>query len=807
MWTFLARFILRNRILLLSVLALLTAFMLYHADNINMGYGFARMMPDDDPVSIEFAEFEKTFGQVSNTMVIVMEDEEFFTPLHIAQWKELADSLAQIDGVDDVLTVTSAYDLEVNEDEEKLNMVPVMTSLPQTMDEARAFKQKLKNLPFYKNLLYTDDGDVIMMMMRINQGKLYNKEIIRIIDEVRAINTNFEKRTGLTVHTSGLPYIRMANTTRLRNEVYLLVAGTLFVTAILLFVFLRSVRATAISLLVVSLGVVFTFGLLGFFGFELSMLSSLIPPLVIVIGVPNCIYLINKYHQEYKKHNNQIKALHRVIRRIGTVTVMTNFTTALGFATFILTDSQALVEFGIISSLIILFIFMLSIIMIPVIYSYVSPPKERHYQHFDKKYITGLLRFLTNAVSHHRPAIYITTIAFVIIGIVGIFQLEVKGNLKGDLSHSDRVYQDIEFIEAKFHGVVPLEIVIDCGEKKCVEKLSALKKIDEFQTRVSELPLVSRSLSLVDFVKFTRQGILFGNPEMYGLPTRQEQQWMMKYLPRGDQKTDMMSSLVDSTRQKARISMQMADMGTTEMRELQQKITAIAGEVFDDDTFKVTITGSSVKFIRTTDYLIKNLILSMALAILVISVLMAFLFGSGRMVFISVLPNMIPLILTAGIMGYFGIPIKPSTILIFSIAFGISIDDTIHFLARYRQELKSNGWRIGEAVKTSIKETGASMFYTSVVLFFGFSVFLLSSFGGTMAVGLLVAVTLIFAMLTNLLLLPAFLMSLDKFIRARDFTESIIEIYDEQDAEDDEEDIDLSDAEDKNGDVSSKTPN
>lgn len=785
MWTTIARFILRNRILLLCIVGLLTAFMLYHASSIKMGYGFARMMPDDDPISIEFAKFEKTFGGVSNTIVMVVEDHEFFTPKHIADWKSFADSVANINGIEDALTVTSAYDLRIDEVKDKLVVEPILKSLPTTDSAAQAFEAEIKALPFYKNLLYAEDGKVIMMIARVAQDKLYNKEIVRIVEELKILNTNFEARTGIHVHTSGLPYIRMANTLKLRNEVYMLILGTVLVTSLLLFLFLKSFRATVISLLIVVLGVIFTFGLLGALGYEISILSSLIPPLVIVIGVPNCIYLINKYHQEFRLHKNKVKALQRVIRKIGTVTVMTNFTTALGFATFILTDSQALVEFGIVSSLIIITMFFLSIIMIPIIYSYLSAPKERHYQHFDKRFLKGVLQFIERAVSQHRIAVYVTTGCIIAIAILGIFQLRVTGNLTGDLEKHDPVYLDIKFIEQKFKGVVPLEIIVDTGKKKGVEKLSTLKKIDEFQTKVNELPQVSRSLSLVDFVKFTRQGILFGNPEMYGLPTRQEQQWMFKYLPRGgDGKLDLVRSLVDSTGQRARISMQMADLGTTEMRDLQEQIRGFANETFSGDDYKITITGSSVKFLRTTDYLIKNLVVSMLLAIVVISVLMAFLFGSAKMVLISVLPNTIPLLITAGLMGYFGIPLKPSTILIFSIAFGISIDDTIHYLARYRQELKTNGWRIGEAAKTAIAETGPSMIYTSIVLFFGFSVFLFSSFGGTMAVGLLVSITLLFAMLTNLIILPSLLMSLDKRIRARDFPESIIEIYEEPDEAD-----------------------
>jgi len=784
MWVAVARIIFRNRIAWLTGIGLVTVFMLFHAGRIRMGYGFARMMPDDDPVSIEYANFSETFGEVSNTIVAVVEDSLFFTPEHISNWIELTNKLKAIKGVESVLSVTDVFGLRANDEEQKLETVPLLTAEPKTQAEADEFKKRLLDLPFYKDLLYSENGRIIMLLIRVEEEVLYKEPIIKVVDDVLLTNTAFQEKTGLRLHTSGLPYIRIANAVKLKKEVYVLVALTILVTAILLFAFLRSFRATVISLLVVLLGVVFTFGLLGLFQFEISILSGLIPPLVIIIGVPNCIYLINKYHQEYKAHSNKMLALQRVIRKVGMVTVLTNFTTALGFATFILTDSDALAEFGIVSSVIILLVFLLSILLIPIIYSYLSPPKERHYKHFDVKWLQGMLRFIINVVSNQRPKVYITVIILILLGVYGIFNLRVTGSITEDVRDTDPLYQDIKFIEEKFEGVVPLEIVVDTHKKGGVKKLATLKKIDAFQEQVSALPRISRSLSIVDFVKFARQGILFGNPEMYALPNRQEQQWMMQYLPRGEaDNLGIMQSLLDSTGQKARISMQMADMGTTEMRDLQAQIRAIASDVFDEENYTITITGASVKFLRTTDYLIKNLILSMILAIVIISVLMAFLFASARMVIISIIPNMIPLILTAGIMGYFGIPLKPSTVLVFSIAFGISIDDTLHYLARYRQELKSNGWNIANAATQAIQETGISMFYTSVVLFFGFGVFLTSSFGGTQAVGLLVSITLFFAMLTNLILLPTMLMSLDKRIRARDIRDSLLEDEDALDEE------------------------
>ncbi len=789
MWTTIARILLRNRILFLVIVGLVTVFMLFQAQNIKMGYGFAVMMPDEDSVSIENALFEETFGEAGNTVVIALEDENFFTLDRIQAWQKYTDSLTHVEGVENVISITNTFDLTIDTLKDELTLLPLLEGEVQTEEEVAAFKERILSLPFYKNLLYSEEGKVIMLLVRIEQDALYDKQIISTIEDIKSLNENFEKRANIKIHASGLPYIRMANTKRLELEVYLLIFFTILITTLLLYAFLRSFRATLISLLIVVLGVIFTFGLLGFFGFEISIISSLIPPLVIVIGVPNCIYLINKYHQEYKAHSNKIKALQRVIRKIGNVTVMTNFTTALGFATFILTDSLALVEFGIVASSIILLVFLLSIILIPIIYSYLKPPKERHYSHFNISWIQGMLNFLVNAVTNHRPRVYLTALVLLSIGVYGMFQLRVTGNLTGDFSKKDPVYLDIKFIEKKFKGVMPLEIVVESRAENGITRLSTLKKIDEFQSKIAELPKVSRSLSIVDFVKFSRQGILFGNPDMYALPSRQEQQWMKKYIPRNSEKKSMVGTLVDSTGRKARISMQIEDLGTTEMRDLQNQITTYAKDIFEKDKYKITITGASVKYVRTTDYLIKNLAISMLLAIVLISFMMAFLFGSAKMVFISIIPNMIPLLLTAGLMGYLGIPLKPSTILTFSIAFGISIDDTIHYLARYRQELKSNGWRIGEAAKVAIQDTGISMFYTSVILFFGFSVFLMSTFGGTQALGFLVAITLIFAMLTNLLILPAFLMSLDKRIRARDFSENIIEIINSDDdlEEEDEE--------------------
>ncbi len=783
MWTLIARIILRNKISLLIGVAIATAFMGYKASEIKISYQFARILPTDDSANIQYQDFLKTFGEAGNTIVMGTEDAEFYTPDRLAAWDDLAQQITEIPGIENVLSITRTYDLSLDSND-VLQPIPFVDEVPKTQEQANALKEKLLSRPFYKGLLYTREGEVNLMMVTLANDQLYNKNIIRIVEAVKEIADNFQLETQIPVHVSGLPYIRMANTQKVKDEVYLFIFLTIAITAILLLVFLKSIRAMLIALTVVVIGVIFSFGLISSFGFSITLLSSLIPPLVIVIGIPNCIFLINKYHSEYKQHGVKILALHRVIRKVGNVTLITNMTTALGFAAFILTESQALVEFGIVASVNILVVFVISIILIPIIYTYLTPPKERHYNHLDKKWLNGMISTLTWSVQHARPLVYGVSLLVAVGALYGISKIETTGNLTEDFSKDDPVFQDVKFMEAQFKGVIPLEIIIDTRKAKGVQKSSTLKRMDKLQATLDTFPNISRSLSMVDFIKSATQAVLGNDPGSYRLPDTWEAPIVTQSLPEaGDQDIALLNSLVDSIGQKGRITMQLADISTPEMKILEGQITDIVMDIFPKEKYEVTITGASVVFLKGTDYLIKNLIISLALAVSVIALIMAFLFGSVRMVFISLIPNIIPLLVTGGLMGYFGIPIKPSTILVFSIAFGISVDDTIHYLAKYRQELKANGWKIGPAALASIRETGVSMFYTSVVLFSGFSIFIWSEFGGTIALGILVSLTLFVAMVSNLVLLPSLLMSLERFVTSREFNENLIEIYEPEEEE------------------------
>ena len=515
------------------------------------------------------------------------------------------------------------------------------------------------------------------------------------------------------------------------------------------------------------------------FDFEITILTGLIPSLVIVIGIPNCIFLTNKYQQEYSTHGNKAKALQRVITRVGMATLMTNLTTAAGFATFMITNSELLKEFGLVAAVSIVALFFLCLIIIPIYYSYQPIPKEKHLQHLNRNYTKVFMQWIEKMVKYNRRYVYAIAIILFIISVFGAFNIKTSGSLTEDMPKNEAFFKDIIFFEKEFDGVMPLEITINTKRKNGVMRLTTMKRMDELQKSIEAFPELSKPLSIVNLVKYSKQAFYNGNPDFYELPTSQEQAFILSYAKNSakNSQKDFIKSYVSKDGSVARITTFMKDIGPGNMEKVENKLVLKINEIFPSDRYEVTLTGKAYVFQKGTKYLLDNLISSLLFAIFLISMLMVFMFRSFKMVVISLIPNLLPLIITAGLMGYFGIPLKPSTILIFSIAFGLSVDDTIHFLAQYRQELTQHNWKIKKSVFATLKEAGVSMFYTSVVLFSGFSVFMLSSFGGTVALGGLIAFTLFFGMLSNLLLLPCLVLTLNKSLaNQQEFIEPKIDI-------------------------------
>ena len=784
MWKFLSNIILKNRIVIIIMITALTVFMAQKGREAKLSYSMAKLLPNDHQVSVDYNDFLNKYGS-QNVLVIAVEDSLITTLSHLKKWDKVSESIKNINGIEQIISFSNLPILQKDADEKKFTVKKWFSEDIQTEEEFQKALAIYQSQPFFKGLINSEENKVTTLLITLDEEMIRSSKREILIFSIKDLVDNYSTDFGVKAHYSGLPYIRTVDSVKVKNEISMFILFTLLITALILFLFFRSFKATISSIIVVIIGVIFSFGSIALMGYEISILMALVPPVLIVIGIPNCIFLINKFHSEFRLSKNKEDALSKMIQKIGNITLLTNVTTASGFAAFILTNSETLQEFGVIASLNILFIFLLSLFIIPIYFSFSSAPKKRHTQHLDKKWINNLVQYLAYLVKYKRKHIYVITVVLIVVGFFGIIQLKTTGNITEDLPKEQALYQDLKFLESNFGGVLPLEVLVNTKKKNGLLKSYNLRKIEKLSDVLETYPEFSKPSSYIDAVKYSKQAFYNGDSTYYSLPNSQEQRVILSYLKNSSEGLGFGNLLMDSLKQEARISLRVADISTSKMDSIFDSLLPKINEIFDPEKYDVTITGTSIVFLNGTKFLIKNLVLSLLLVIVLISIFMAWMFNSFRMVVVSIIPNLIPLLLTGAIMGYFGIALKPSTILVFSIAFGISVDDTIHFLAKYRQELLMNNWNIRKSVFSALNETGVSMFYTSVVLFFGFFIFVASDFGGTIALGLLVSITLMLAMLSNLLLLPALLLSLEKIINYEAFQEPLLDTFDE------EEDIEL----------------
>jgi predicted RND superfamily exporter protein len=800
MWGRIGAFILRQRIPIGIMLILLTVFMGYHARSVRMSYRFGGILPKDDSTYVEYQKFIDQFSEDGTVLAIGYRDERIWDVNNFNRWRKLVEDIkaiqvdvegTMINSVDSVFSVSHCYDLVKDTLNTRFVFQPVINGMVKDQIEMDSLKNRLYDLPFYKGLLYQDSTDAGLMMVFVN-GQLFNSENRGdAVERMIALSDQFTSDTGIKTYVSGMPYIRTIMSTKVKAELKFFTVLSAFICMVLLFVFFRSLKVTFVVMSVVIVSVVIAMGSIALFDYPITMLMGLIPPLMIVTTVPNCIYLVTKYHQEFQRYGNKTRALARVVQKAGAAAFMINATTAVGFATFIFTSSDLLKNFGVIASLNCLLAFFLSLLIFPIVYSFLPPPKEKHLGHLSTPWLEKVLDMLVRLVMYHRRAIYGATIVLTGLCLYGISLMHTTGNIVDDIPDSDRVITDLKWFESNFNGVMPFEILIDGKKKGQITQTKNLSRIEDLQSLLAgyELKLkdttihpFSRSLSIVDAGKFVKQAFYDGDPDYYTLISRDEQSFIGPYLE-GDQYNTKGAekTFLDSAKTMTRVTTQIADIGTKEMDRLMTEIKPQIDSIFDPKKFDVTLTGTSVIFLEGTNYLVGDLTSSLFFGVLIISLMMAFMFWSARMVFISFIPNIIPQLMTAGAMGFLDIPLKPSTILVFSIALGITVDNTIHYLAKYRQELKHHNWKIKESALLAIRETGASMVYTSIVLLFGFGCFAASEFEGSRALGVLTAATILVAMFTNLIVLPALLLSFQRSITTKSFQEPFFVMMDEED--------------------------
>ncbi|TAG31457.1 MAG: RND transporter [Sphingobacteriia bacterium] len=772
MWYKAARAILRYRVILLVILFGGTLFMAWQASKVQLSYDFTRALPTDNPKYIAYQEFLKEFGSDGSTVVIGFKADSFYRKDYFNEVVALQQRIKKVAGVKEVLSIPDAMNL-LN-DPVKQKLVPKkIFEYPYTsqlaLDTARAV---FENLPFYRTLLYNSQTSAYLMGIVVSKDSINSKYRSVLINDILRETNLFELHTDTDLRISGLPFIRTRIGDRIKNEMNWFLIGSLLLSAITLFVFFRSIGATVMSLLVVGMGVVSSLGTMVLLGYKITLLTALIPPLVVVIGVPNCIYFLNKYHTAYRETRNKETALITMVGRMGVVTLFCNIAAAIGFAVFSFTKSELLKEFGAVAGINILLLFFISLFFIPSVLSFLPAPKEAHTKYLDNKYLASICLKIERWAFHHAKWVYCITVLVLLFSVVGVFKIQREGFIVDDLPKADKIYTDLKWFEENFGGVMPLEIVVDTKKKNGLfRNTKTIAAIAEFSEYLDSSYATARPLSFVEGLKFAKQAYFDGDSLSYTIPYEADLAFIGPYLKSGKDSsgktpangfTKLLNNFIDSNKQKARISVNMKDVGSAVLPDLLQSYEKRATQIFDTANYKISFTGSSVSFLEGSSFIIKGLKESIFWAFLLITLCMFYLFKSGRILLCSLIPNLVPLIVTAGVMGWAGIALKPSTVLVFSVALGIVIDVTIRFLINYKQELPAHNGKIEPTLKQTISHTGISIIYTSLVLVAGFIIFCFSDFGGTKALGWLTSLTLLVGTITNLILLPVLIISISR---------------------------------------------
>ncbi len=780
MWKYFSGLLLRNKAIFTTVVLLITAFMGYETSKVELSYDFAQILPDTDSTFIEYQSFKKHFGEDGNVMVMGFADKNLFQYEKFNDWYKLSQTIQKIQGIKDMMSVPTVFKFVKNDSLQKFDFVPLIKHPLRNQADVDSVRDDFLALPFYEGIIYNKETGANVMAITFTKKDLNSKRRLAIVAEIRELAEVYAKKHHVEMHYSGMPYIRSQVMTKVSHEMTLFLILAIIVTAIILWVFFRSGTVVFYSLIITAVGVLWSMGIMHLFGYKITILSGLIPPLIMVIGLPNCIFLINKYHSEFVAHGNKIKAITRSIETIGVTLFLANITTAIGFGVLYFTKSSMLVEFGLVASISVMATYFITLILVPVILNLLPTPKEKHTKHQDGKVINKALDWVDHLVQKRRAAIYVTTTVITLFCFWGMSFIDMNGYVVDDLPKKDPIYLDLHFFEENFKGVLPFEISVDTKKENGLfaNNAKALYKIKALQRMMAEYPTFSKPLSVVEALKFAYQAYNDGNPKFYKLPGVSDLKNLQDYSGSLKGQNNKLAKFLDSTKQTTRVSYQAADIGSKKMKELMAEIRPRIDSIFPPADYKVSTTGHSLVFLKNNDYLLSNLLESLLIEIILIAIVGIALFRSVRIIILSKLPCLIPLIITAGIMGFLDIRFKPSTILIFSIAFGISSDGTIYFLTKYRQELKKLS-NAPIAISAAIMDTGRSMIYTSVILFFGFSIFSASSFGGTVALGVLMSLTLLISMFTNIILLPAILLSIHKKSMKKEIIEEpLIDIED-----------------------------
>ena len=741
----LIKVILNHPKVILSILAAITLVLGTFLPKVKMDFSIEQLFSQNDPVINRFLNFREEFDGVDNRIFLLYESDDPFSYKNLELNKKMVYAFENIEGVS---KVTSLTNIELFTEGGEYLLSPVYENIPKSIDSLNIAKERILSSDLLKNYLISEDGKVAAILIEVSDS--FNEHesresIVKQIDELQL-------GTDWTWHQTGLPIIRTRYVQYMIADNITFLIPVLSMLILLLSLLFRSLVGLALPLIVVLLTIIWTLGFMTATGITINIISYIIPTLLMVVGISDSVHFLVKYYKTLHLLGDKREALTQSLQKIGTAIFLTSITTAIGFGALSMVNIEIVKEFGIFTAMGVFFAFIITVLFIPSTLMLLGKTPKTKLEAYSRGYRVKIVKKLITIVRGHPKKIIFTGITITIIGFFGALQINPHSKLLDDLRPGNTLLEDMRLAEDRMGSVLPVEIIITVDENENFEDIQDVAVIsftDELASYISKIPEIGKVVSVSDYLKAINQAMNDGDKSFYQVPLSREiiSQYMLLY-------DSEFNSLINSDLTKLRIASQIKDIDSRRSAEIEKELNTYIASVIPEG-ITAEVTGTAFLALRTNNYLVKNLLGSFLVALIIITFLMIVLFRSVKMAFISILPNIIPMMVMAAVLGFLQIPLRPATAMTFAVAFGIAVDDTLHYLIRYRMELSKQHYR--QANDSTMLGTGIAMMSTTAILSAGFLVLILSQFTPTVEFGMLSVITIVTALIGDLTFLPALL--------------------------------------------------
>ncbi|WP_089317584.1 efflux RND transporter permease subunit [Pontibacter ummariensis] len=737
-------------LLVLLLVALLSALSIYYAARLRFDYNFDNFFPKGDPDLAYYFSYRDKFGNDNDYLLIGLDNKgaSIFERQFLIKVDSLSNVLQRLPNIEAVLSPTTVKSPVI----ESFGYFEIPYLHPHEPERYELDSVNIYSSQELVGTLFSEDATAVSLFVQ-TKDDLSKEEADSLI---AAVNGAIEALELPEYHIAGKALAQAVFIDKMKVELAIFMSASILLVILFLWITFRTVWGVLVPLVVVLLSVLWAMGVMGLFNTPIDIMTVLLPTILFVVGMSDVIHILARYMTEISHGQEKLPALKVTVREVGMATFLTSLTTAIGFLTLLTTAIVPIRNFGLYTAIAIGLAYVLAFTVLPSILLLLPKPDTTRARRADVSWPL-LLRQLLSFVWKHPKGILTASAFIVLLSLVGIWQIKVDTTMLEDLGDEDPIVQDFRYFEQNFSGVRPFELHLLAGEGHTLYDQEVLQEVAELEAYLySEygLHFISSPATIVKTLNKAQNG---GMQEYYRIPERKQELLKVKQRLQAFRNRSELRGVVTPDAREGRLTGKMKDIGSAQASVLNDSLRHFISQNINPAYLKTRLTGSALLLDKNNEYVTTNMMQGLLIAFGVIALIVGLIFRSLRMVLISLIPNIIPLLMIGGLMGFMGVNLTVSISIIFTIAFGIAVDDTIHFLSKLKLELVK-GKSLPHALKGTFLSAGKAIIITTCILVAGFLTLVLSTFDATFYVGLYVSLTLLFAVVADLVLLPVLIL-------------------------------------------------